>query len=393
VGWPAPRQPEHAIDDAEHDLALLEGLLQLDPDASVGTARYLLGANPHLGRALRFRARRWLQRWTAADGLVTPDAGAAEAIAAAQLCARSFSPTALQKFATCPYQFFLYAVQRLAPREVPEGIEELDPLQRGSLVHDVQFALLGELREARLLPLGPGQLADARARLDHVLDRVARRYHEQLAPAIERIWQDGIEAIRADLREWLRRVSEDASGFSPAGFELAFGLPRAENRDPASVPQPVPLDCGLQLRGSIDLVEQRPDGELRATDHKTGRERVRGNAVVAGGESLQPVLYALALEKLFPGRRVAGGRLFYCTAAGGFAEHDVPLDARARASAQIVAHVIGGALAEPFLPAAPAPRACQWCDYQVVCGPYEELRTARKPRERLEPLARLRSLP
>ncbi|MEN8182990.1 MAG: PD-(D/E)XK nuclease family protein, partial [Myxococcota bacterium] len=67
VGWPAPREPSAAIDEAEHDLALLERLLRLEPERSVGTARFLLSANPHLGRALRFRARRWLRRWTPAD--------------------------------------------------------------------------------------------------------------------------------------------------------------------------------------------------------------------------------------------------------------------------------------------------------------------------------------
>src|SRR5262249_47211128 len=35
VGWPAPARPEEAIDEAEHDLALLESLLRLDPDRSI----------------------------------------------------------------------------------------------------------------------------------------------------------------------------------------------------------------------------------------------------------------------------------------------------------------------------------------------------------------------
>ena len=43
------------------------------------------------------------------------------------------------------------------------------------------------------------------------------------------------------------------------------------------------------------------------------------------------------------------------------------------------------------LPASPAPGACRWCDYQVVCGPYEELRTGRK-RPAFAPLAKLRKL-
>ena len=53
---------------------------------------------------------------------------------------------------------------------------------------------------------------------------VADRYHDDLAPAIERVWLDGIAAIGADLREWLRRASLDDSGFVPRHFELSFGL-------------------------------------------------------------------------------------------------------------------------------------------------------------------------
>jgi hypothetical protein len=130
VGWPAPREPEDAIDAAEHDLAVLDALLRA-PEPRPGTARYLLEANPHLGRALRFRGRRWWKRWTWADGLVAAPEPGREAAAARGLEAirdhalteRSFSPTALQHFAACPYRFFLQAVHRLAPRDVPEAIE------------------------------------------------------------------------------------------------------------------------------------------------------------------------------------------------------------------------------------------------------------------------------
>jgi len=206
------------------------------------------------------------------------------------------------------------------------------------------------------------------------------------------VFEDGIAGIRADLREWLRRAAADGSGYVPWRFELAFGLPGRHGRDPHSRAEPVELDCGIALRGSIDLVERRDDGHLRVTDHKTGKDRVAEGDVVKGGEALQPVLYALAVEKLFPDATVDGGRLYYCTAAGNFATRDVPLDARARAAATAVAETVGRALDEPFLPAAPAEGACRWCDYRVVCGPYEELRSARKAKDRLAPLAALREL-
>jgi RecB family exonuclease len=398
VGWPAPAREEDAIDEAEHDLALLESLLRLEPERSVGTARYLLGANPHLGRALRFRARRWLPSWTQADGLLPPARGelpaaARDVLAAHALGARSFSPTALQHFSACPYRFFLYAVHKLAPREVPEAIEELGPLQRGSLVHDVQFELFQALRGAGLLPVTRARLEDARARLDRVIDAVAARYRDELAPAIDRVWQDGVESVRADLREWLRRAADDDSGFDPWRFELSFGLRARRPRDPHSSDAPVALDCGIALRGAIDLVERSCDGRIRVTDHKTGKRRVRPGQIVAGGQVLQPVLYALAAEKLFPEDAVESGRLYYCTSAGGFAECAVPLDRCARQSAAALAEVIGAALERGFLPAAPDKGACRWCDYRAVCGPYEELRAGRKPQAPLASLARLRGLP
>jgi CRISPR/Cas system-associated exonuclease Cas4 (RecB family) len=392
VGWPAPRDPADAIDEAEHDLALLHRLLESDVEKSQGAARFLLEANPHLGRALRFRARRWLNNWTVADGLVKPGEEGHAAIAAHGLDARSFSPTALQNYAACPYKFFLYAVHRLAPREAPEAIEELDPLQRGSMVHDVQFRLFEQLRDADLLPVSEADLDVVRGRLDAVLDEVAGEYRDELAPAIDRVWKDGVDSVRADLREWLERGSRDPSGFVPWRFELSFGLKGRRDRDPHSQDEPVALDCGIQLRGSIDLVERHDDGRLRVTDHKTGKLRFKEGEIVAGGLALQPVLYALAIEKLFPDQTVDSGRLYYCTSAGNFSDRSVPLDAVARNSAQRVADAIGQALAEPFLPAAPDEGACRWCDYKNVCGPYEEVRVLRKPKAALEPLLEVRKL-
>ncbi|MBI2897864.1 MAG: PD-(D/E)XK nuclease family protein [Deltaproteobacteria bacterium] len=393
IGWPAPESPDDAIDDAEHDLAVLRPLLELRQDC-VGGARYLLGANPHLARALRSRARRWIRRWTPADGIVDPMPAAREALKAHALGARSYSPTALQTFASCPYRFFLYAVHKLAPREEPAQIEQLDALCRGSLFHEALYELFVALRDAGRLPLAPERQDETLRTLDEAIDRVAGRAREDLAPAIDRVWDDEIASIRTDLREWLRLLSEDRSGWLPWRFELSFGLSDRRSRDPASQDDPVPLDGGLILRGSIDLVERHAGtGALRVTDYKTGKARAQPGTVVGGGEKLQPVLYALALEKLFSDGSVQGGRLCYCTAAGGFEERFVELDGRARSAAALLSETIGSALEEGFLPAAPAPGACTYCDYRPICGPYEELRTGKvKPQDRLASLNRLRSL-
>ncbi len=387
AGWPAPRDPADAIDEAEHDLALLSRSFHLPEKEARGTAAYLLSANPHLKRALRARARRALKRWTPADGLVQPAAEALAALQAHLPAARPYSPTALQNYSACPYKFVLQAVHRLAPREVPEAIDEIDPLERGSLIHKVQYRLLRELAEGN-----PVDLAAAQQRLEAIIEEVAREWEERLAPAIDRIWRDCVAGLKVDLREWLRRAYEEQR-WKPWRFELAFGLVDAEERDPHSTAEPVALQ-GLRLRGSIDLVERDQEGALRATDYKTGKAWAEAGTVIGGGATLQPALYALALEKLFPDARVEGGRLYYCTHAGEYTSVEVPLDTAARGSVALLAETISQSVAQGFLPAAPRDeRECSRCDYLPVCGPSEWQRVKRKPLDALAPLVKLRGMP
>jgi len=108
----------------------------------------------------------------------------------------------------------------------------------------------------------------------------------------------------------------------------------------------------------------------------------------------RPALYALALEKLFPGARIEGGRLYYATYVGDFTSIPVALDAQARGSVHALAQTVREAIAQGFLPAAPRDqRECDRCDYLEVCGPSEWMRTQRKPAEALAPLVRLRGMP
>ncbi len=393
AGWPAPKEPRDAIDEAEHDLSLLHLVVRLPDAEAKGTARYLLGVNPHLSRALKARGRRQRKRWLPTDGLVDPKPPALVQLGKHALSARLYSATALQNYAACPYRFLLQVIHKLSPREEPERIDQIDPLQRGSLMHDTQFELLSALAAEGGLPLDAGTLPAAQQRLEAVLGEVSKRFEEKLYPAIPRVWEDGVASVRADLRGWLARLAADTRAFAPLHFELSFGMPERLHRDPASRTEPVVLDNGIRLKGSIDLVERRQDGHLRATDYKSGKKRAAKGTVIGGGATLQPVLYALALEKLFPGQPVDEGRLWYCTYTGEFEEVPVPLDTQARESLALLASAVGEALDTGFLPVAPRARECEWCDYQSVCGPHEEQRASRKPQDRLQRLNALRELP
>ena len=398
LAWPAPSEPARAIDAAEHDLAVLGPLLRPRPAGEVaGRARYLFRLNPGLRRSLVARWARWKRPWSRYDGLCGIGGDTKELLAAHRLAARPYSPSSLQHFAVCPYKFLLAAVHRLRPREeVEPPIERMDPLTRGRMFHQVQAELVRTLGGRDGLPVTRARVRDAETVVDAVLDRVAADYEEQLAPAIAGVWKDEIESMRADLKGWLHHVANEEGEWIPVHAEFGFGLPPGGDRDPDSVPDPVTLDGRWRLRGVVDLIEAkaRPTarGELRVTDHKTGRNRTREGMVVDGGAALQPVLYGLAVEQAL-GRPVSESRLFFSTAAGRYERRVVELGDRERRHGVEVLEIIDRAVEAGALLPAPRQGACRWCDFRTVCGPWEEQRSAVKDQAPLADLAALRRLP
>ena len=388
LNWPAPREAAQAIDDAEYDLVAV-GAAGHRP----APQRYLMETNRHLARSLRARYSRWRPGWGAADGLITRNAEALEALASQRLAARAWSPSALEQFATCPYKFALNGIHRLRSREDAAPLEELDPLTRGALFHEVQFALLSALKAEGLLPLDAEGLKAAIEAADRTLDRIAAKYAEDLAPAVPRVWKTGIEDLRTDLRGWLQQVAQNDGDWLPEHFEFAFGLEARAGHDPKSVRDEALLDQGVRLRGSIDLVEKHVrSGALRVTDHKTGKPPEKIPAYTGGGRVLQPLLYALAAERLFHAN-VESGRLFYATQRGGYQQIGVTVNASARRFLSKLLSNIDDATASGFLPPVPEKDACGICDYRVVCGPYEERRAAQaknRQDERLDGLHEIR---
>ncbi len=372
IGWPAPPLPADAIDDAEFDLATLAPLAK-------GSGQYLKQLPGRSVQSLRARWTRWHKTWKAADGLYIEEIGS-DALQPWLLTARQWSPTTLQQYARCPYRFALRGIHGLRPVERPCGIQRMDPATRGEIFHAVQFELLRESLPA----------AEALERLDAALEQVAARYEEKLAPAIPQIWRAEIQAIRGDLRGWLQQQATAEPGWTPQFSELSFGLRDPSGRDPRSSKDPVELDGGWRLQGSIDLVERHTSGVLRVVDHKTGRVPEPKPELVGGGEVLQPALYALAAEKLL-GEPVAFGRLYYATIAQNYRTIDVPANPWMRQRAAQVLRIIDDAIRDGFLPAAPRKDGCKRCEYLPVCGPYEEERVTEKSQPELKSLKELRS--
>jgi RecB family exonuclease len=391
LAWPAPRDAARAIDDLEHDLAVLGPLIDTRDTASVkGHARYLLELNDALRRSVISRWARANGRWSTSDGLIHVTPHTAPALAKHRLRNRPYSLSALQRFATCPYQFLLSAIHRLQAWEEPEPLVRMDPLTRGSLFHRAQAEFLRALHGSGELPVTSANLGVAVRVLHEVVDRVAAESADDLAPAIERVWRDEIADIRRDLGIWVNRMT-DTREWIPEYFEFSFGL-NDDGRDPRSLPEPIAIDSGFILRGSVDLIERHAGGTvLRITDHKTGKNRSKQGLIIGGGAVLQPVLYSVAIEHGL-NTRVEAGRLYYCTTAGGFGVHRIEIDDYARQQGLLALTIVDRAIELGRLPAAPEKDACRWCDFRPICGPGEEARVARKPEALLADLHALRAV-
>jgi ATP-dependent helicase/nuclease subunit B len=370
IGWSAPQSPADSIDDAEYDLSSFRQAC-----ARKSGMAWLRELNPVAVRAIEARHRRWSAAWSEADGI---DAGcdmqAAVALQRWKITEHPYSPTSLNQFARCPYRFYLSAIAGLRPMERPEIFDRLDPLTRGRLYHRVLFSFYRSNGERAL---------------DDVLHELATQAAEKVAAPIRGVWDIEIEKLRADLHascnchnpEWTARF-----------VELAFGLPDATECDPASVRDPVTIEEGWRLCGSIDLVEGDTNCRFRILDHKTGTpERKDPSLCVGKAEVLQPVLYALALEALGHAAPVAAS-LSWGTLRGGFRTDEIRIDSYARASIGRVLRAINSYLHSGFLPAAPRADACQNCEYLPVCGPWEEARLGLKETADLKQLNEIRRL-
>ncbi len=307
---------------------------------------------------------------------------------------RSYSPSSLQQFAACPYRFLLHAVFQLRPREHPARLEQMDPLTRGALFHSAQFELFRELTRADLLPVTQTRLPATLDLADQVLDRVAARYEDELAPAILRVWKSEIENLRTDLRGWLQHVAATESEWLPAHFEFGFGLAPNPDRDPASTAEEA-LILDAMSSARFHRSDRAPRDAQRSSHYRSQdrqgaakpaavrRRRCDSSAVAlrARGRNITgPIRGIRPAVLLHSARRLLGCRQFRST----------------RKDADVCAayfETIDNSIAEGFLPAAPQTGACAMCDYTAVCGPYEESRVKRKQSDRLDSLIEIRHSP
>ena len=238
-----------------------------------------------------------------------------------------FSPTAIDKFFSCPRRFFLTEILGLKEPEEDDPFEVISSAAVGSLVHTLMKNLAhNSYSEKEFL-----RIADA-AFTNFLKSR----------PPIH------IDSAETEKAKFLR-IMKNAYDFDPQNEVLAS----EENKT-------VLHSSGVLLRGIPDRVEKTKDGEYIIADYKTGKRiNHKPNDI---DTCLQVVIYAYLLEQ-------SGIRISYC-------EYRYLRDARTvrcnydddmkeRLNQKLLE--FKSALDSGIFPTAESSDACRYCKLKNIC--------------------------
>ncbi|MBI3837644.1 MAG: exodeoxyribonuclease V subunit gamma [Planctomycetia bacterium] len=233
---------------------------------------------------------------------------------------RCWSPSQLEQYARCPYQFFLDRVLHLEPAEDP--VLEVDYLARGRMLHWLLSRLHRKLNERCGGPSSPGDQAE-----QALVDEIGVVVAELLARMrSDRPLDNGLREIDArQLVAWLASYRQQHAKYDaawrelqrplkPTHFEVSFGpghhsdeLEQADAEDAEdalSTREPFELICGqetIRFTGRIDRIDI---GELSGqcvfsiVDYKTSASFRTNAKSIQDGYAFQLPLYAMAAEEL-----------------------------------------------------------------------------------------------
>lgn len=270
------RTPVHATDQEVR----LAAIARAAPDHPV-----LLGDN-RIRTALEVVRARRSEQFTRFDGNLT-------SVAAEIGRPDHTSATRLQTWATCPRSYFFGYLLGVEHPEEPERRYEIDPLERGTLVHQI---LEDFVREA----IADSHTFDTWSTADRAeLHRIAQTHFSNAEQAgltgRDLFWRRDRERIVQDLDRFMEMDNVRlATGFHPVEVERQF----------EQVTVALPSGHVLYLRGSIDRIDRQDDGSLEVLDYKTGSSGAYKKLSEADphdrGRRLQLYVYGRAARAVFP---------------------------------------------------------------------------------------------
>lgn len=311
--------------------------------------------------------RRQSTEFTEFDGYV-PDAGPVLDPCAPETV---YSVTELEKAAECPFRFFLKRGLGVRPVDERERDKDiwLDPLTRGSELHDLYAALLRRTRNENRRPNKMDNVwlfALAQERL--------RKLNEEMPAATAEIRERESRDFLADVELFSEAESSDSTS-TPMGFEVSFGRPLDGDSEPLARSDAVEIDLGkgivFRIAGRIDRIDKVGSATFEVLDYKTGgfwRDNWQGS--FNGGRRLQHALYGLAAVELLKSRyknpKVTAGVYYFSSHKGRQERVIIPTPANVDIAA-VLGHLRDLIRAGQFI-RTPDVNDCKFCNYVAACG-------------------------
>ena len=322
----APVDADKALNEAEWWLWRATGAEEVVDSQAVVSARF-----PHLGRGYALACERRSDRFTVFDGwldspgreldMTVPDGPAVSA-------------SRLETLGACPLRYFFRYVLDLEPPDelLIDANVWLDPLARGSLLHEVFEQFLSELVQRGAVP----EASRDEAQLLEVLQSLIDRYRAEIPPPSEAVFRREVSQLRRTARIFLREEAEYCreTGNRPLFMEVSIGMKSAGTPSALDAREPVEIKLPdghiLRVRGRIDRIDQvagQGSNVFAIWDYKTGGtwKYTQEPRPFWAGRVVQHALYTLvmtarlkALSGEFPGGRVDRfGYFFPSEKAGG----------------------------------------------------------------------------
>lgn len=393
---PADVLPRHAADLWHTEEATAWTLDQLyhkkvlSPDGAALLAGLLDRGQPN---GLAAEVTRWHDpRFGAFDGDLSNQKGVVARLLQAW-AKRPLSPTKLDSYAKCPWQFF--AGQILGLEGPDTDRVEISPLDRGQLIHRILERFYRERWDSatrRARPVLATEEAEALAAIRHIAEEECQRLQREGRAGHPGAWVYEQERLMVRLGWFVHSEIEyfkKNPGLAPAHLEFSFGMSERRGNDPASTDEPLVLSAGgveICARGIIDRVDATAEGQATVIDYKTGAT-VPVYSAVAIGTSFQLFVYLLATEELLGLHPEAGfylkladapGAKGSLTQSGGLACGAKPArgqklnwpDLKSQLLRFLTAYAADIAAGHfPLLPVSfdLQKEPCRYCDFQALC--------------------------
>ena len=335
--------------------------------AGIAGRRSVLAQYPSLAAGVHAVAARESDRFTEFDGFV-PEAGRVLDPAAPD---RVVSATQLEDAAECPFRYFLQRALRVQASDAGERDREawLDPLVRGSLLHELYATYVRRLRAERRRPIEEDEAWLTAAAREMLADLKA----EAPPPSIE-VEERETRELLDDLALFVTEERDQAASRVAVGCEVSFGRAGGGAEEPLSHEAPLVVDLGgglrLRVTGRIDRIDQLNENSFEIVDYKTGRFWADGwKGIFAGGRRLQHALYGLAAADLLRRKYKkvgAVGAQYYFPATKG-RQKRLPYAPISQASAVRVLSDLRDVIAQGLFVHAQDDGDCRFCDYGAAC--------------------------